>query len=109
MALSKFTKQQLSFPDIREKPHQPFNFSFPKRECGKKTVKKSLFQASWFTKHMWLHYDEERDLAFCHTCVRTYKEKKITWSAGNLSRVKDSITHNSTVILSSILMYTLLL
>ena len=46
---------------------------------------KSSFQASWFTKHRkWLHYDEERDLAFCHTCVRAYKEKKIKWSAGNL-------------------------
>ena len=79
MALSKLTRVGFS-----EKPHQPFNLSFPKREFGKKTVKKSSFQASWFKKHTWLHYDEERDVAFCHTCIRAYKEKKITWNAGNL-------------------------
>ena len=77
---SKLTKE-LVFPNISEKPHQPFNLSFPKREFGKKTVS---FQASWFKKHTWLHYDEERDVAFCHTCIRAYKEKKITWNAGNL-------------------------
>ena len=48
-------------PEIGEKPHQP-NISFPKREFGK-----------W----QWLHYDTERDIAFCHTCVEAVKTGKI--------------------------------
>jgi len=83
MALSKCSKE-LSVSSVGELPHQPFNFSFQKSEFGKKIVKQSSFQASWFTKHKWLHYDEERNLAFCHTCVRSYTEKKISWSVGNI-------------------------
>lgn len=83
MSLSKF-RAEFSTPDIAEKPHQPMNFTFPKREFGKKIVKKSSFQSSWFKRYTWLHYDEERDVAFCHTCVKAYKEKKIVWSSGNV-------------------------
>ena len=56
-------------PDAGKKSVQLF-----KRELGKKTrtVKRNLFQASWFTRqcytHQWLHYDEEHDLMFSHVC-----------------------------------------
>ena len=32
-------------------------------------MKKPTFQPQWFDKWTWLHYDEERDVAFCHTCI----------------------------------------
>uniref|UniRef100_A0A1X7VSG4 TTF-type domain-containing protein n=1 Tax=Amphimedon queenslandica TaxID=400682 RepID=A0A1X7VSG4_AMPQE len=30
-------------------------------------------------KHNWLYYNEERNLAFCFTCVRAYKERKLSF------------------------------
>ena len=30
---------------------------------------KRSFQPQWFDKWTWFHYDEERDVAFCHTCI----------------------------------------
>ena len=33
------------------KPHQPKNFSFPKREFGTSTVVRRSFQPSWLVKH----------------------------------------------------------
>ena len=63
-------------PEIGDKPHQP-NISFPKREFGKTNTVKRSFQWQWFSKWQWLHYDIERDLAFCHTCVQAVKTGKI--------------------------------
>ena len=60
----------LPTPEVGENPHQPSDFNFPKREFGKSTIVKRSFQASWFKQHNWLHYDEERDIAFCHTCMK---------------------------------------
>ena len=45
------------------------------------------FQAHWFGKWRWLHYDSCRDLAFCHTCVTALKTGKLISLKGN---VKDS-------------------
>ena len=81
MSLSKLSTT--ATPDIPEKPHQPLSLVFPKREFGKKQIVKRSFQATWFKQHQWLHYDEERDLAFCHTCIKAYREKKLT-SAHNV-------------------------
>ena len=53
------------------------NISFPKREFGKISIVKRSFQWQWFSKWQWLHYDVERDLAFCHTCVEAVKTGKI--------------------------------
>lgn len=50
---------------------------FPKREFGKTIIVKRSFQSQWFSKWQWLHYDESRDLAFCHTCIKAVKSKKI--------------------------------
>ena len=35
---------------------------------------------SWFDKWPWLRYNEERDVAFCHICLKAKEEKKIMWS-----------------------------
>ena len=61
---------------IGDKPHQP-NISFPKREFGKTNIVKRSFQWQWFNKWQWLHYDIERDLAFCHTCIVAVKTGSI--------------------------------
>ena len=63
-------------PEIGDELHQP-NISFPKREFGKTNIVKRSFQWQWFSKWKWLHYDIERDLAFCHTCVEAVKTGKV--------------------------------
>ena len=63
---------QLPTPAIGDKPHQPSFFHFPQREFGKASVVKRSFQRQWFDRWSWLHYDEDRDLAFCFTCVVAY-------------------------------------
>ena len=67
-----------ALPEIPLSPHQPgAGFKFPKRSFGKKTVVTRSFQASWFQQGPFLHYDEANDLAYCHTCVTGFKEKKM--------------------------------
>ena len=39
-------------------------------------VKRS-FQRQWFNRWSWLHYDEDRDLAFCFTCVSAYRNNQL--------------------------------
>ena len=77
MSLSKYFQAKLPTPLLAEKPHQPLSFKFPKHEFGEKSVVKRSFQPQWFSRWKWLHYDEERDLAFCFTCVKAYKENKL--------------------------------
>ena len=67
-------------------PHQPTEFDFPKRAFGKKSMAYRSFQPSWFKTWKWLHYDEGRDVVFCHTCVTAVKSGKLKL-AGN---AKDS-------------------
>ena len=70
--------QLSNLPDIPERPHQPGpDFKFPKRAFGKKSVVFRSFQHSWFKQWMFLHYDEKNDLAYCHTCVMGFKQKKM--------------------------------
>ena len=77
-----------ALPDIGELPNQPTlpQFKFPKRNFGKTKIVSRAFQASWFSKWCWLHYDGTRDLAFCHTCIQAVKTGKMKVT-GN---VKDS-------------------
>ena len=59
-------------------PYQPrTGFKFPAacEEEGK--TKKRSFQASWFGKCSWLHYDVETDAAFCFTCMAALARKQI--------------------------------
>jgi len=73
-----------SVPDVSEKPNQPLDFAFPKRQFGKtKLHVNRSFQAQWFQTFRWLHYDQSRDLAFCHTCVSAVKSGRMK-SAGNV-------------------------
>ena len=72
-----------SVPDVSEKPNQPLDFAFPKRQFGKTKIINCSFQAQWFQKFRWLHYDQSRDLAFCHTCVSAVQSGKMK-SAGNV-------------------------
>ena len=69
-----------SLPEVGDTPNQPlsFSFSFPKREYGRSIIVKCSFQSQWFSKWQWLHYDQSRDMAFCHTCMMAVKSKKIT-------------------------------
>jgi len=74
MALSKEISDTIVYPSISAEPHQPTRFKFPKREFGKKSVVKRSFQVEWFKKWPWLHYREDDDTVFCHTCVKAFKE-----------------------------------
>ena len=62
------------------KPHQPKNFSFPKREFGTSTVVRRSFQPSWFDRWLWLHYCEDKDAVLCFTCMRASTEYRLKWS-----------------------------
>lgn len=92
--------RKLSTPLIGEKPHQPLSFKFPKREFGKTSIVKRSFQPQWFSRWPWLHYDEERDLAFCFTCVKAYNDNKLhgvssleyTYISAGFANWKDSST-----------------
>ena len=58
---------------LGDQPNQPTAFSFPKRDFGKKNPVSRSFQASWFKKWPWLHYDQTNDRAFCFTCMKASK------------------------------------
>ena len=58
-------------------PHQPRKFSFPMRSFGKTSVVKRSFQAEWFDKFPWIHYDEALDAALCHLCARAENGGKL--------------------------------
>ena len=62
---------------VGDKPHQPADFDFPKRELGIKTVARRSFQSSWLKTWTWLHYDEQSDTCYCYLCMKAYKEKKL--------------------------------
>ena len=82
-----YNEKQLSLMEIGESANQPASsYNFPKRSFGKTKVVYRAFQRSWFNKWKWLHYDSNKDLCFCHTCVFTLKTGKIKFS-GN---AKDS-------------------
>ena len=38
---------------------------------------KRSFQKQWFDRWSWLHYDEDQDLAFCHTCIVAYQNNHL--------------------------------
>ncbi len=85
MAESESSAGGFVFDD--EKPNQPQQFDFPKREFGKAKPVKRAFQAQWFKKWRWLHYDCSKDTVFCHTCILAFRRGILKQSQGN---VKDS-------------------
>ena len=74
MALSKGISEAIVYPSIFAEPHQPRGYKFPKIKFGKTSIVKRSFQAEWFSKWPWLHYRENDDTVFCHTCVKAFKE-----------------------------------
>ena len=72
------TTMQWSVPPIGERPHQPISFRFPQREFDQKTVTncKRSFQAKWFSKWPWLHYNEDSD-SVCFHCIKA----QTSWNA----------------------------
>jgi hypothetical protein len=38
---------------------------------------KHSFQPQWFERWSWLHYDEDKDLAFCFTCVVAFQNNHL--------------------------------
>ena len=67
----------MKYPDISAKPHQQVRFAFPKGDYGKQVVVRRCCQLAWFERWPWLHYREDDDCVFCHTCVKAFKELKI--------------------------------
>ena len=57
------------------KPNQPTDFSFPIRI---QNGKGRSFQSSWFKTFDWLRYDEEKDAAFCFTCLKAVETKSLS-------------------------------
>lgn len=57
--------------DVPEKPsHPPFDYAFPTRQFGRI---KASFRPSWCSRWKWLHYDNVKDLAYCHVCLVALK------------------------------------
>ena len=63
--------------NVPDKPHQPASFNFPQRSFGQKKVVHRSFQPSWFNHWQFLHYDESRDVVFCHTCLKGFDNNEI--------------------------------
>ena len=48
--------------------NQPRDIQFPQ-------TKGKSFQENWFDLYDWLHYDEEKDAAFCHVCMQAMESE----------------------------------
>ena len=59
---------------VADKPSQPLGHQFPPRTFGKGTRR---FQASWFHRFPWLHYDSSSDLTYCFTCCKAAGQGKL--------------------------------
>ncbi|KAL5515338.1 hypothetical protein EMCRGX_G000491 [Ephydatia muelleri] len=65
---------------IPEKFHPPVTLILPKRMFGSKKVE-SAFRANWCQQFPWLHYNIDRDAAFCHVCMQADNESKFSSSS----------------------------
>ena len=61
-------------PDLSFQPFQPRNMHFPSRTFGKSAPVKRSFQATWFSRFNWLHYDATNDSVRCFTCCKAVKD-----------------------------------
>ena len=68
---------ELPTPLIGNKAHQPRKFKFLQREFGRTSTVTCSFQQQWFNRWPWLHYDEDKDLAFCFSYVVAYQNKPL--------------------------------
>ena len=70
--------------DVTKENHnmvnQPKHFTFPKRSFGQQKTVRRCIQSSGFSSNPWLHYDEARDLAFCHVCMTAQRDGRLSSS-----------------------------
>ena len=83
--------------NVPDKPHQPASFNFPQQSFGQKKVVHRSFQPSWFNHWQFLHYDESRDIVFCHTCLKGFEQKKM-----KSNRADPAFVCNSSYTLSAV-------
>jgi len=58
---------------IQPKFHPPKTYVFPKTKIGSR---ERSFHAHWCEDYPWLHYNSEKDAAFCYVCMTSEKKKK---------------------------------
>ncbi len=80
--------------EVPEKPCQPKDYNFPKRVFGKKGDTSRAFQSHWFKIWTFLHYDEAKDVVFCHTCMVAAKRKMLSTNNLDPAFVSCSINNN---------------
>ncbi len=80
--------------EVPEKPYQPKDYNFPKRAFGKKGDTSRAFQSHWFKIWTFLHYDEAKDVVFCHTCMVAAKRKMLSTNNLDPAFVSCSINNN---------------
>ena len=104
MATSRASNSQESAKDLESSlpahPHQPRNLKFPSRNFGKKTIVSRSFQAGWFDRYKWLHYDERTDAVFCHTCRSAKEKNRLKSSRKDASFISRGFTNWKDAILS---------
>ena len=89
----------LPTPVIGNKAYQPRTFRFPQCEFGKTSIVKWSFQRQCFDCWFWLHYDIDRDLAFCYSCIVAYQNNQLqsahclenTFISAGLPNWKDAV------------------
>lgn len=71
----------LNLPEVQDSPHQPgVSHKFPKTSFGKASFTQRSFQVQWFQQWPFLHYDENKDVVYCHTCIVSVKLKRMRTS-----------------------------
>ena len=63
------------------------------RSFGKTSVVKRSFQAAWFDKFPWIHYDEALDAALCHLCARAENGGKLMANCKDVAFVSKGFTN----------------
>ena len=61
--------------ELPEKFHPGKSLNFPNLTFGKKNEERS-YRAEWCEKYPWLHYNIERESAFCYLCMKEDHEGK---------------------------------
>ncbi|KAJ8034360.1 Zinc finger MYM-type protein 1 [Holothuria leucospilota] len=61
-------------PFVSDRPLQPFDFDFPKRQFGQQC---RSFQSSWFKEFPWLSYDQSCDRVTCFICAKQNKASSL--------------------------------
>ena len=60
-------------PEIGDQPYHPRRVSFPKVSFGRSSITVRSFQAVWFDKWKWLHWDNSTESVYSHICLRALR------------------------------------